>query len=148
MKVLIALALTIACASAFMPARMPRAPHRAPLRSSIDYNDPEVGAEFAKVQAMEFDDVEEELAMSGIPPNPMMNDMDVRLMLVEFRMRASGKLSDAPQEPKPKKTEFSSEFSRALYEKPAFERLYEKYKESSDVTATNVMAEYMNNKKK
>lgn len=53
---------------------------RVALRA-IDYNDPVVAEEFAKVQPMEFDDVEEELQKSGIRVPPTMNDMEAKLML-------------------------------------------------------------------
>jgi hypothetical protein len=37
------------------------------LSMAIDYNDPVVAEEFAKVQPMDFDDVEAELRAKGIP---------------------------------------------------------------------------------
>ena len=45
------------------------------LQMAIDYNDPVVAEEFAQVQPMAFEDVEEELMKSGIRVPPTMNDM-------------------------------------------------------------------------
>lgn len=46
---------------------------------ALDYNDPIVAEEFAKVQPMDFDDVEEELLSKGIPVPAAMNEMDVKV---------------------------------------------------------------------
>ncbi len=62
------------------------------LGMALDYNDPVVAEEFGKVQTMEFEEVEEELLESGIPVGPTMNDMDAKLMLVEVRLRMSGRM--------------------------------------------------------
>lgn len=48
---------------------------------AIDYNDPVVAEEFAKVQPMDFEDVEDELQRSGIRVPATMNDMEAKLML-------------------------------------------------------------------
>lgn len=81
---------------------LPLAPHRpAPLRSmaragavvaGLDYKDPTVAAEFATVQSFSTEELEKELADSGIIAPPTMNEVDLRLMLVELRMRKSGTL--------------------------------------------------------
>ena len=42
------------------------------LRMAMDYNDPIVAEEFAKVQPMDFDEVEKELQSKGIPVPPTM----------------------------------------------------------------------------
>lgn len=42
------------------------------LKMAMDYNDPVVAEEFAKVQPMDFDDVELELKSKGIPVPPTM----------------------------------------------------------------------------
>lgn len=48
-------------------------------RRALDYNDPIVAEEFAKVQPMDFEDVEEELMSKGIPVPAAMNEMDVKV---------------------------------------------------------------------
>jgi len=115
------------------------------LNMALDYNDPVVGEEFAKVQMMDIDDVEDELMMTGIKAPATMNEMDIRLMLVELRMRMSGK---APgQKKKVKKTSgFASKFEEVLNTCDAFEELFEELKESGDHNSQNVAAEYLNNK--
>ena len=53
---------------------------RAPrLNMAIDYNDPAVMEEFNTIQMMEYDDVVEELAQSGVTAPADMGDMDVKL---------------------------------------------------------------------
>jgi hypothetical protein len=113
-------------------------------RRALDYNDPIVAEEFAKVQPMEFDDVEEELQSKGIPVPPAMNEMDVKLMLVEMRLRLAGRLSN--QKPKKKPDKFSSKYEEALWTKPAIAELVESLKKKQDHNAQNVVAEYLNNK--
>lgn len=78
----------------------------------LDYNDPLVGEELAKIQPMTFEEVEEELLLSGVPAPPTMNEMDIKLMLVELRLRNTGAMSDKAEEARP--TTFSSKFEEAL----------------------------------
>jgi len=106
---------------------------------AIDYNDPVVAEEFANVQPLSFEDVEDELRQQGIPVSQAMNEMDVKLMLVEMRLRLSGKLK---QEPKPRPTSFSTKFEEALWTKPAFKEYYDGL--GDDHNARNVAAEYVN----
>lgn len=74
-----------------------------PLVAALDYKDPVVATEFAAVQQQGMDEVEEELGAAGIMVPPTMNEIDARLMLVEMRLRKSGKLgskkSAAPSKP-------------------------------------------------
>ena len=114
------------------------------LRMAIDYNDPVVAEEFAQVQPMDFEDVEKELSEKGIPVPPSMNEMDVKLMLVEMRLRFSGKLKGQTEKKRPDK--FSSKFEEAMWTKPAFEEFYNTLKAKDDHNALNVVAEYVNNK--
>jgi len=111
---------------------------------AIDYNDPVVAEEFAKVQPMPFEDVEEELLEKGIPVPASMNEMDVKLMLVEMRLRMAGKLSGQKEKKRPDK--FSSKFEEALWTKPAFKDFFNELKRKDDHNAQNVVAEYINHK--
>jgi len=116
---------------------------------ALDYNDPVVGAEFVKVQAMSFEECEEEMMMSGVPVPQTMNEMDVKLMLVELRMRLSGTYNDdsgGASEKKKKEipTSFSSKFEEALYTKPSFKELHDMMKAQGDLNSMNVVAEYVN----
>jgi hypothetical protein len=113
------------------------------LSMAIDYNDPVVAEEFNNVQPMTYEEVEEELQQSGIRPGPTMNDMEVKLMLVEMRLRIAGKL-DGGGEAKKRPDKFSSKFEEALWTKPAFEELYNKLKAEGDINAMNVVSEYCN----
>ena len=109
---------------------------------AIDYNDPVVAEEFAKVQVMSWDEIEEELNESGIPAPPAMNDMELKLMLVEMRLRLAGKLEG--DKPKQRPTTFKSAFEEAIWTKPAFQEFYAKYEDLSDHNSMNVVKEYMN----
>lgn len=112
------------------------------LGMAMDYNDPIVAEEFAKVQPMDFEDVEAELKEKGISVRPTMNDMEIKLMLVEMRLRFSGKLGGKPKKQRPAK--FSSKFEEAMWTKPAFEEFYNNLKAKDDHNALNVVAEYVN----
>lgn len=112
------------------------------LKMAIDYNDPIVAQEFAAVQPMSYEEVEEELQLSGIRPSAAMNEMDVKLMLVEMRMRINGTLKGST--PKTKPTKFASKFEEAMWTKPAFEEFYTSLKAKDDVNVLNVVAEYVN----
>jgi len=110
---------------------------------ALDYNDPEVASEFQKVQNLPIDWVEEEITNMGIPVPATMNEMDIRLMCVELRMRAAGKMPS--QKKKKKKTSgFSSKFDEALNTNDRFEELYNKLKAKGDHNSMNVAAEYVN----
>ena len=110
---------------------------------AIDYNDPVVAEEFANVQPLTYDEVAEELQNSGIRPSPTMNDMEVKLMLVEMRLRLSGRLAGGDTKTKP--TKFSSKFEEAMWTKPVFEEFYNALKAKGDHNSMNVAAEYLNN---
>ena len=109
---------------------------------AIDYNDPVVAQEFAAVQPLTYEEVEGELRQSGIRPSAAMNEMEVKLMLVEMRMRLSGKLNS--DKPKKKPTKFSSNFEEAMWTKPAFAEFYNELKKGGDHNSLNVVAEYVN----
>jgi len=114
------------------------------ISAALDYNDPAVAKEFASVQALDTEGVEDELAASGIPVPPTMNDMDMRMMLVEMRMRKAGKIGDS--KPKAQKAPpGANAFEVALYEKPGFKMLYEEWQQMRNTNALNVATEYLVN---
>lgn len=136
--------LALGLADAWVPVvhhRVSRLP--TSLQMAIDYNDPVVAAEFAKVQPLTFEEVEEELQESGVRPGPTMNDMEVKLMLVEVRLRNSGAIGEEKKKERPAK--FSSKFEEALWTKQAFSDFYNVLKKRDDHNAMNVVAEYVNN---
>lgn len=112
-------------------------------KMALDYNDPVVAEEFAKVQPLTYEEVTEELQESGVRPGPTMNDMEVKLMLVEMRLRLAGRLNG--EEPKKRPAKFSSKFEEAMWTKPAFEEFYNILKAKDDHNSMNVVAEYLNN---
>jgi len=112
-------------------------------RMALDYNDPRVAEEYAVVQGMEFEEVEAALLDFGIPVPASVSDMDAKLMLVETRLRSSGRMTGST--PKPKPTSYSSEYERLMHECPAFEELIKGMRERGDQNAANVAIEYVNN---
>jgi hypothetical protein len=70
--------------------------------------------------------------------------MEAKLMLVEVRLRFSGKLGGQTEKKRPDK--FSSPFEEAMWTKPAFQEFYNELKKKDDHNALNVVAEYVNNK--
>lgn len=125
--------------------RTPSVPRGTALRMAVDYNDPMVAEEFAKVQPMTYEEVEEELQLSGIRAGPTMNEMEVKLMLVEMRLRLSGRLSPESKQQKQKPAKFSSKFEEMMWTNPSFEEFYNGLKDQDDHNAMNVVAEYVNN---
>lgn len=113
------------------------------LKMTIDYNDPVVAEEFNKVQTMSWDEIEEELNESGIRAPATMNDMELKLMLVEMRLRLAGKL-EGDGKPKQRPAVFSSAFEEAMWTKPAFVEFYSRYEDDGDHNSMNVVKEYLN----
>jgi hypothetical protein len=126
-----------------IPTRSMRA-SRSSLQMAIDYNDPVVAEEFAKVQPLSYEEVEAELQESGVRASAAMNEMEVKLMLLEMRLRNDGKLGGKEQKKRPLK--FSSKLEEARWTKPVFEALYLDLKEKDDINSMNVVAEYMNDR--
>jgi hypothetical protein len=139
----LAMAMTTNMTHAFAPIPLPSVTTSTALSMALDYKDPAVAEAFNAVQPLTYEEVEEELIRSGVRGSPDMNEMDLKLMLVEVRMR-SQKGNGAAKKQKPAK--YSSKFEEALWEKPKFAELYEKLKEKGDHNAQNVVAEYMNNR--
>jgi len=113
------------------------------VQMAIDYNDPVVAEEFSKVQNLSWDEIEEELNESGIRAPATMNDMELKLMLVEMRLRLTGKL-EGDGKPKQQPTKFNSSFEKAMWTKPAFEAFYKIYEDKDDHNSMNVVKEYLN----
>jgi len=146
------LSLALASASALLlgcPAA-PRLPARAAVaRMELDYKDPIVAKEYASLQGVDSDDVVDELAASGIVCPPTMNDMEMRMMLVEVRMRKAGTIGGVTAKKAQKKpASYGSKFEEAMWEKPAFKELYEGWQTSKTINAMNLAAEYINNPKR
>lgn len=113
--------------------------------AALDYNDPLVAKEFSAIQALDTEAVEDELALSGIVPPATMNDMDMRMMLVEMRLRKSGKIGEKKAAAPKKAPAGASDFEKALYEKPAFKALFEGWQQARNTNAMNLATEYLVN---
>ena len=126
------------------------APPRAAARmQSLDYNDPMVAKEFGSIQGLDLDDVTDELAAAGIIAPATMNDMEIRMMLVEVRMRKAGTFGGATKPKKQAKpASFANEFERAMFEKPAVKELYTTWQQAKNINAMNLAAEHINNPKR
>ena len=120
---------------------------------AIDYKDPLVAKEFASIQGLELDDVTDELAAAGLVAPATMNDMDIRIMLVEVRMRKAGTMGGSGSSAAPKKkavrpAKFGSKFEEVLFDKPAVKALYEELQAAKDINAMNLVSEHINNVKR
>ena len=80
-KSLVGLLMLATSAGAWVAPSQPLFARGRVALKALDYNNPVVAEEFAKVQPMDFDDVEAELLQSGIRVPTTMNDMDAKLML-------------------------------------------------------------------
>mmetsp|Transcript_28066 Transcript_28066/g.65884 ORF Transcript_28066/g.65884 Transcript_28066/m.65884 type:complete len:254 (-) Transcript_28066:476-1237(-) len=137
------LSLLASAAAWTSPASMARTTRQqSALKMALDYNDPVVAEEFANVQPMTWEEVEAELNESGIPAPQSLNDMELKLMLVEMRLRLTGRLEG--DKPKARPTTFKSPFEEAIWTKPAFAELYKMYEERDDHNSMNVIKEMMN----
>ena len=123
-------------ASRFAPCRS------TPCAMKLDMKDLEVAQEYESVMALRPDEVTSELELSGIPPPPTMNDFDLRSMLVEMRLRKSGKVGQKKEMKKPPAS--ATAFEKALYEKPRFRELYEDFQKSRQQNEYNLCIEYLN----
>lgn len=112
-------------------------------RMVLDYNNPVVAEEFDLLKHMTYDEVEEELMLSGVRGSPGMNEMDLKFMLVELRMRLAGKMPGQEYREKKKPETFSNKFEEALWTKASFTKLYESL--SDDQNSKNVAVEFLNN---
>ena len=144
--------LSLGSVSAFVPAGLGRPSATASagcantaLQMALDYNDPAVAEEFAQVQTMEYDDVADEILQQGIPVPPTMTDMDVKLMLVELRIRNKSAGGGGAGGEKKRPTKFGSKFEEAFWTKPAFEEFFNGVKATGDHNKENVVKEYVNN---
>lgn len=148
LSVLLPLALAVSTTSAWstvQPASFQTRVSTTALPMALDYNDPIVAEEFNAVQPLSYEEVEEELIMSGVKGSPDLNEMDLKLMLVELRMRLAGKMpGQSTGEKKKKPVKYSSKFEEAVWEKPKFAELYDELKSSGDHNSMNVAAEYLN----
>lgn len=143
--------LSLGSVSAFVPVGLGRpsaasaAAGCAALQMALDYNDPAVAEAFAQVQTMEYDDVAAEMLQQGIPVPPTMSDMDVKLMLVELRIRNQSAGGGGAGGEKKRPTKFGSKFEEAVWTKPAFEEFFNGIKATGDHNKENVVKEYVNN---
>jgi hypothetical protein len=148
LPIILNLAVAISTASAWSTVQPNHFARRVGtvLPMALDYNDPVVAEEFNNVQPLSYEEVEEELLMSGVRGDPNMNEMDLKLMLVELRMRLAGKMpGQTTGQKKTKPTKYSSKFEEAVWEKPKFGELYDDLKAKGDHNSMNVAAEYLNN---
>jgi len=110
---------------------------------ALNYNDPVVAEELAQCQTLTFDEMEEALNEAGIPVPAAMNEFDVRLMLVEVRLRKAGKMT-GDGKPKPKKTKFFNKYEELMQDNDMYRELVEEMKGRGDHNAVNVCVEYVN----
>jgi hypothetical protein len=72
------------------------------------------------------------------------SQFELKSMLVEMRMRKAGKVGQKANTPA-KPASYANDFERALYEKPAFKELYDRYRQMSNTNAMNLATEHLMN---
>jgi len=113
---------------------------------AVDYNNPVVAAEYERLQELPREDIVKQLDDQGIPTSNDMSDMDVILMLLEMNVRNTGDTTDSESKKrkKEKAPANANAFEKALYEKPAFKALYDKWvAEGKGRFEGNCAADYM-----
>eukprot|EP00587_Corethron_hystrix_P012287 CAMPEP_0113297552 /NCGR_PEP_ID=MMETSP0010_2-20120614/363_1 /TAXON_ID=216773 ORGANISM="Corethron hystrix, Strain 308" /NCGR_SAMPLE_ID=MMETSP0010_2 /ASSEMBLY_ACC=CAM_ASM_000155 /LENGTH=182 /DNA_ID=CAMNT_0000150453 /DNA_START=340 /DNA_END=888 /DNA_ORIENTATION=+ /assembly_acc=CAM_ASM_000155 len=75
-----------------------------------------------------------------------MNDFDIRMMLVEVRMRSNGTMPGTEKKKREKKASYSNKFEEMLYTKPNIEKMYDEFRENGNNNDLNAMIDYINDK--
>ena len=120
------------------------APRLSPARMmALDVNDPNVAKEFAGLQGVDTDDIVDELGTFGIKCPSTISDMEMRMMLIEVRMRKAGTFNSKETKKPVKPKSFGSKFEETMWEKPAFKALYEKYQADKFINGMNLASEYV-----
>jgi hypothetical protein len=133
------LLLAVVPALALQPLRV--APRRAAaLRvGNIDPTSPEMMAEFEKLKDVSMADINAELEMMGIPTTPDMDDMSVKLRLMEARI-----IMGAPAAAGPPAGASAYEF--LIYEKPEIKTYVDGLYNKGDINGANAFMEYVNDR--
>lgn len=106
--------------------------------TKLDMSDPAVVTEYNKIKDLTEDSVKYELKDLGIPFNPAAGDMDLKLMLMEARVRlATPTKKEAPGKG-------ATPFEKLIFEKPAVKKAWEAYLDAGDINAANAFVEYVN----
>mmetsp|Transcript_27489 Transcript_27489/g.82509 ORF Transcript_27489/g.82509 Transcript_27489/m.82509 type:complete len:248 (+) Transcript_27489:415-1158(+) len=133
-----AAALLLSCARALVPAR-PSCTRVAPPRAAgLDPTSPEMQAEFEKLKGVDRSEVESELELLGIPTSPDMDDMTVKLRLMEARI-----IFATPDKAGPAAN--ASPYEKLIAEKPSIKTYVDGLYNKGDTTGANVFMEYVNN---
>ena len=133
------LLLAVVPALALQPLRV--APRRAAaLRvGNIDPTSPEMMAEFEKLKDVSMADISAELEMMGIPTTPDMDDMSVKLRLMEARI-----IMGAPDAAGPPAG--ASAYEVLIYEKPEIKTYVDGLYNKGDINGANAFMEYVNDR--
>jgi hypothetical protein len=113
----------------------------------VDTKDPVVKEEFLKVNEMDLDEVSHELEDAGLYASPTMSDYDLKILLVEVRLKKSGKIGTKKKAQQKKPASFANAFEEALYEKPAFKEYFENLRKERKTNQINLVSEYMSDPK-
>ena len=105
----------------------------------IDFDTPENKVEYRKVEFLSRESCELELNSHAIPVFDSESDMDVRLKLLETRIRL--KEADKPPEPGPN----DPPFQKLVYKRPDIWKYTQKLYDCGDINSYNVFIEYVTN---
>mmetsp|Transcript_12321 Transcript_12321/g.18491 ORF Transcript_12321/g.18491 Transcript_12321/m.18491 type:complete len:271 (+) Transcript_12321:74-886(+) len=112
--------------------------------SQIDLDSPEVAKEYEKVKELSIYTVKKELDDLGIPYDvAMMSEMDMKLRLMEARVRLSAPPKQKRKAPGPN----ASKYEKLIYENPAVKKFVDELMEIGDINRANAFTEYIDNEK-
>lgn len=138
-----ALKLTVAlcaCATALQPLRAATARRPTAVRvSNIDPSSPEMVAEFEKLKGMPMSMIMTELEELGIPTTPDMDDMAIKIRLMEARVIFSQPSATGP-------APGASAYEVLIYEKPGVKSYVDGLYNKGGINEANAFMEYVNDK--
>lgn len=136
-SVLVAAVCATAATALLAPQQRVRS-HR-PVRA-LDPSSPEMQAEFAVLKDASRGFMEKELELMGIPHKADMDDMEIKMRLMEARIvmsapAAAGVAANA------------SPYEKIIFEKPAIKSYVDRLYNKGDINGANIMMEYINDPK-
>ena len=130
-----ALCASTACALLAPPQRVR---FMRPLKAAgLDPSSPQMQAEFEKLKDASRGFVEKELELMGIPYSADMDDMTIKLRLMEARIVMAAPAAAGP-------ATNASPYEKLVFEKPAIKAYVDRLYNKGDINGANIFMEYIN----
>ena len=109
-----------------------------PLKAAgLDPSSPQMQAEFEKLKDASRGFVEKELELMGIPYSADMDDMTIKLRLMEARIVMAAPAAAGP-------AANASPYEKLVFEKPAIKAYVDRLYNKGDINGANIFMEYIN----